>query len=92
MKRALFLIVIAAVLSAAWLMAQGKPPEVSLGEGFRTVEVASVSDAMEQLYGQRGYMLGMTYTGQETKVPEDLAPVMAEFFAQVADMMRNRAE
>lgn len=27
---------------------------------------------------------------QETKVPEDLAPVMAEFFAQVADMMRNR--
>lgn len=29
---------------------------------------------------------------QETKVPEDLAPVMAEFFAQVADMMRNRAE
>ncbi len=29
---------------------------------------------------------------QETKVPEDLAPVLAEFFAQVADMMRNRAE
>lgn len=29
---------------------------------------------------------------QETKVPEDLAPVMGEFFAQVADMMRNRAE
>lgn len=29
---------------------------------------------------------------QETKVPADLAPVMAEFFAQVADMMRNRAE
>ncbi len=29
---------------------------------------------------------------QETEVPEDLAPVMAEFFAQVADMMRNREE
>ncbi|CAN5832747.1 globin [soil metagenome] len=29
---------------------------------------------------------------QETKVPEDLAPIMAEFFAQVADMMRNRQE
>lgn len=29
---------------------------------------------------------------RETEVPEDLAPVMAEFFAQVADMMRNRAE
>ena len=25
-------------------------------DGFRTVEVASVSDAMEQLYGQRSYM------------------------------------
>ena len=27
-----------------------------LVEGFRLVEVASVADAMEQLYGQRGYM------------------------------------
>ena len=25
-------------------------------EGFRTTEVASVADAMEQLYGQRGHM------------------------------------
>jgi regulator of RNase E activity RraA len=25
-------------------------------EGFRSVEVASVADAMEQLYGQRSYM------------------------------------
>jgi regulator of RNase E activity RraA len=33
-----------------------QPAEVSVVEGFRTVEVASVSDAMEQLYGQRGYM------------------------------------
>ncbi len=55
MKRVLFLIVFAAVISATWLMAQ-PPPEVSLDEGFRTVEVASVSDALEQLYGQRAYM------------------------------------
>jgi 4-hydroxy-4-methyl-2-oxoglutarate aldolase len=56
MKRVLFLVVVVAIASAAWLMAQAKPPEVSLVEGFRTVEVASVSDAMEQLYGQRAYM------------------------------------
>jgi 4-hydroxy-4-methyl-2-oxoglutarate aldolase len=54
MKRAVFLVAAAAVISAVWLVAQA--PEVSLVEGFRTVEVASVSDAMEQLYGQRGYM------------------------------------
>jgi 4-hydroxy-4-methyl-2-oxoglutarate aldolase len=54
MKRAVFLVLVAAVASAAWLMAQ--PAEVSLVDGFRTVEVASVSDAMEQLYGQRAYM------------------------------------
>jgi regulator of RNase E activity RraA len=56
MKRVLFLIVVAAVVSAAWLMAQTQPAEVSLVDGFRTVEVASVSDAIEQLYGQRAYM------------------------------------
>ena len=31
-------------------------PGDPLVEGFRLVEVASVADAMEQLYGQRGYM------------------------------------
>ena len=56
MKRVLFLVVVVAIARAAWLMAQAKPPEVSFVEGFRTVEVASVSDAMEQLYGQRAYM------------------------------------
>src|SRR6476659_9418868 len=56
MKRVLFLVVVVAIASARWLMAQAKPPEVSLVEGFRTVEVASVSDAIEQLYGQRAYM------------------------------------
>jgi len=54
MKRAVLLAAAGATISAAWLMAQ--TPEVSLVDGFRTVEVASVSDAMEQLYGQRGYM------------------------------------
>ena len=51
MKRVFVLVVGAAVLGAAWVMAQ--PAEVSLIDRFRTVEVASVSDAMEQLYGER---------------------------------------
>jgi regulator of RNase E activity RraA len=37
-----------------WLMAQ--PAADPLVEGLRNVEVASVADAMEQLYGQRAYM------------------------------------
>src|SRR5256714_14405469 len=45
-----------ALAGAGWVMAQGAPPAVSLVDGFRTVEVASVADAMEQLYGQRAYM------------------------------------
>jgi 4-hydroxy-4-methyl-2-oxoglutarate aldolase len=54
MKRAVFLVAAGATISAVWLMAQA--PEVSTVDGFRTVEVASVSDAIEQLYGQRAYM------------------------------------
>jgi regulator of RNase E activity RraA len=51
----LFLLVCAIALSlAGWLLAQ--PSGDPLLEGFRTVEVASVADAMEQLYGQRAYM------------------------------------
>ena len=42
------------LLAGAWLWAQTGGD--SLAEGFRTVEVASVADAMEQLYGQRNYM------------------------------------
>jgi regulator of RNase E activity RraA len=34
----------------------GEPAGDPLIEGFRLVEVASVADAMEQLYGQRAYM------------------------------------
>ncbi len=54
MKRAFYLAILAAVVSTGWVMAQ--PAGDPLIEGFRTVEVASISDAMEQLYGQRAYM------------------------------------
>jgi 4-hydroxy-4-methyl-2-oxoglutarate aldolase len=37
-------------------IAYGQPSPDPLIEGFRMVEVASVADAMEQLYGQRAYM------------------------------------
>jgi 4-hydroxy-4-methyl-2-oxoglutarate aldolase len=53
-RRILFCTLVGAVALAAWLMAQ--PSGDPLIEGFRTVEVASVSDAIEQLYGQRSYM------------------------------------
>ena len=54
MKRAGLVGVVGVVGSVAWALAQ--PADISLVDGFRTVEVASVSDAMEQLYGQRAYM------------------------------------
>ena len=54
MKRILLIALAAALPSGAWLLAQSSEP--SLPESFRMVEVASVSDAMEQLYGQRAYM------------------------------------
>src|SRR5690242_13218789 len=54
MKRALIGMVVASIVAAVWLMAQ--PSGDPLVEGFRLVEVASVADATEQLYGQRSYM------------------------------------
>jgi 4-hydroxy-4-methyl-2-oxoglutarate aldolase len=54
MKRILAVIGVGAIAGSAWLMAQ--PANESVADGFRLVEVASVSDAMEQLYGQRAYM------------------------------------
>lgn len=54
MKRSIYLAAVAAVVSSVWLMAQ--PAVEGPGDGFRMVEVASVADAMEQLYGQRAYM------------------------------------
>ena len=52
MKRKSYLAVLAALV-AGWALAQSADPLV---EGFRMVEVASVADAMEQLYGQKAYM------------------------------------
>jgi regulator of RNase E activity RraA len=54
MKRVLWIGGIGASLTVFWLMAQ--PSGDPLIEGFRTTEVASVSDAMEQLYGQQTFM------------------------------------
>ncbi len=53
-RRAVYLPLVAAILSTGWLTAQ--PAQLSIADEFRMVEVASVSDAMEQLYGQRAYM------------------------------------
>ena len=53
-RRAVYLPIVAAILSTGWLTAQ--PAQLSIADEFRMVEVASVSDAMEQLYGQRAYM------------------------------------
>ncbi|MEO7653556.1 MAG: RraA family protein [Bryobacteraceae bacterium] len=49
-----FPLVAGVLLLGRWSFAQ--PAAVSLMEGFRLVEVASVADAMEQLYGQRAHM------------------------------------
>jgi 4-hydroxy-4-methyl-2-oxoglutarate aldolase len=54
MKLFLSLSLAAALLIGGWLYAQ--PVGDPLIEGFRLAEVASVADAMEQLYGQRAYM------------------------------------
>jgi regulator of RNase E activity RraA len=42
--------------TAGWLCAQ--PPASPLVDGFRTTEVASVADAIEQLYGIQNYLSG----------------------------------
>jgi 4-hydroxy-4-methyl-2-oxoglutarate aldolase len=54
MKRLLWMAGIAAAVAVVWLMAQ--PAGDPLIQGFRETEVASVSDAMEQLYGQQAFM------------------------------------
>jgi regulator of RNase E activity RraA len=54
MKRNLWLTVIPAMALGVWALAQ--PSGDPLIEGLRSVEVASVADAMEQLYGQKAYM------------------------------------
>src|ERR1035437_6875529 len=54
MKKKLYLAIVPVLALAGWVMAQ--PSGVPLIEGLRNVEVASVADAMEQLYGQKAYM------------------------------------
>jgi regulator of RNase E activity RraA len=54
MKRILCGAAMVGLCAALWLMAQ--PAGDPLLQGLREVEVASVADAMEQLYGQRAYM------------------------------------
>jgi 4-hydroxy-4-methyl-2-oxoglutarate aldolase len=54
MKTKLYLAIVPVFALAGWVMAQ--PSGDPLIEGFRNTEVASVSDAMEQLYGQKAYM------------------------------------
>lgn len=58
MKRIWYLPLIAIMVTTAWLGAQlvAQPAGDPLIEGFRMVEVASVADAIEQLYGQRAHM------------------------------------
>jgi regulator of RNase E activity RraA len=51
---ALILTLAFCALATKWATAQ--PSADSLIEGFRLVEVSSVADAIEQLYGQRAYM------------------------------------
>ena len=53
-RRLFSLAVVAGLVSTVWLTAE--PVETSVIDGLRLVEVASVADAMEQLYGQRAYM------------------------------------
>jgi regulator of RNase E activity RraA len=55
MKIKLSLLIIPVILLASWVML-AQPATDPIIEGFRLTEVASVSDAMEQLYGLRNYM------------------------------------
>ena len=54
MKRTLSIAGCVAGVAVCWLMAQ--PAGDPLLQGLREVEVASVADAMEQLYGQQAFM------------------------------------
>ena len=54
MRRTRLIAGLTAALAVCWLMAQ--PAGDPLLQGLREVEVASVADAMEQLYGQQSFM------------------------------------
>ncbi len=67
MKKLIVPIAIATLGLAGWLLAQ--PAGDPMIEAFRMVEVASVADAMEQLYGTKAYMT------------HDMRPVLTSKFA-----------
>jgi len=67
MKRTLYLAVAAVPVVGLWMMAQ--PSGDPIVEGLRLTEVASVADAIEQLYGQKTYM------------SHDMRPLMPTKFA-----------
>ena len=50
------ILTLASVLAGSWLLAQQPAAGDPVIEGLRLVEVASVADAIEQLYGQRAHM------------------------------------
>ena len=54
MNRKVYAVLLPVLGLTVWAMAQ--TPGDPLIEGLRNVEVASVADAMEQLYGQKAYM------------------------------------
>lgn len=55
MRRGILFLALTLAGATAWLLAQS-PSGDPVIEGLRTVEVASVADAYEQLYGQKNYM------------------------------------
>ena len=55
MRRAILFSGLILAVATVWLLGQS-PAGDPLIEGLRSVEVASVADAMEQLYGQKAYM------------------------------------
>lgn len=54
MRLACAFLIFGAAMAGTWMVAHAASDP--LIDGFQLVEVASVSDAMEQLYGQRNYM------------------------------------
>ena len=81
MKRTFLFIALLATAGTAWLIAQGSETKSeSPADGFQLVEVASVSDAMEQLYGQRAYM------------SHDVRPLAPAKFAGVAVTVQLKKE
>ncbi len=58
MRRTVWVTAAAVTTAGVWLAARllAQPAGDPLMQGYRLVEVASVADAMEQLYGQKAYM------------------------------------